>query len=133
MNPYIRLAEAIERGAKLRPQGWGAGLRDGKSCALYAAYEVLCDQWIPFSYGWFTKKLGIPHPIIASILGKNDHSGMTREEIAQWLRTLPEAQDTQPSTANPIAAPSPEGVGQGEAASQWAAEQVKKLLEGVAA
>ena len=131
MNPYIRLAEAIERGAKLRPQSIFGPFTNGFSCAMGAAYEAMTGGTDIEGYTRFN--FGVSSSVVYSIICKNDYQRMTREEIAQWLRTLPEAQDTQPSTANPIAAPSPEGVGQGEAASQWATEQVKKLLEGVAA
>lgn len=88
------LAAAIRKGAAMRPQAnglyfdWGDdGIRG--SCAIGAACEGLglCtpDSW----RAQVTEKLAseIGFGLSAEIYRKND-SGMTREQIADWLESL---------------------------------------------
>ena len=88
---YRELADAIRRGAKMRPRGFGAfpaQLESGTSCALLAAIEGLYG-W-PKSYGHLAHLRPYDLPMAKEIVTRNDARGMTREQIADWLDSLEE-------------------------------------------
>lgn len=83
----LKLSQAIRIGAALRPYAKGdvrEMWRQGRSCALLAAYEVL--------YGWPKDESGatniycfpgVDHPTISNIYFISDNRG--REAAAVWL------------------------------------------------
>lgn len=95
MSPR-ELAAAIRKGAKIRPQAHGDMFFAGRSCALGAAYEGATGLTCANSdYHKVTRLF----PILGdsdgklSELGKhiyrmNDHEGLSREQIADWLDSL---------------------------------------------
>ena len=80
----IKLSEAIREGAKLRPQCYGAFFRNGRSCALGAAYEYLtgdndpckCELTLISRYGTDIRN---------RVIYMNDGGLLTRERIADML------------------------------------------------
>jgi hypothetical protein len=88
----LKLSEAIRKGARLRPQGTGWWHRDGKSCALGAAYEALTGR-ITNDYSGVTLEtihiMATAFPAFYALtheIGKmNDIQHLTREQIADWL------------------------------------------------
>lgn len=90
------LAAAIRKGAAMRPQGKYNYFADGKSCAIGAALEAVGVPYQDTSgplysnqiLGFFPNdKLQITDTLWTGVMDKND-SGMTREDIADWLDTL---------------------------------------------
>lgn len=82
----LRLSEAIRRGAKIRPQCKHYYEYKGASCALGAAAEAV---WGDRGAGWperFIDEFGITLELFHLIGAKND-SGMTREQVADWLES----------------------------------------------
>ena len=92
---YKELADAIRRGAKMRPQGFGSmahQLNDGTSCALLAMIEGLYGR--PRSYAALTQLQPYKLPMAEEIYNKNDILRMTREQIADWLDSLEEPSES---------------------------------------
>lgn len=111
MSTYHELAEAMRRGAALRPQCFDSYFmfedRDGKmtpieSCALGAAYEgetgkvdgnlTLNEMLRVFphvaGHGCFCPACQEPLTVTATAAHLNDMHRWTREAIADWLDTL---------------------------------------------
>lgn len=107
----MKLSEAIRLGAMLRPQGFGHVLKDGRSCALGAAYEAIgLDASKPFMTVEIAcyKAAARAFPFFAQIMiakcpvcGKkceegnlympahlNDVHRLSREEIADHVETI---------------------------------------------
>lgn len=108
MNTYHDLAEAMRKGAALRPQFWdgnyfasyGYGIA---SCALGAAYEaatgeinsnISLDDLVQL-FPALEAGPNVRHPVndttddlFLIILSLNDGYAWTREAIADWLDTL---------------------------------------------
>lgn len=96
----MKLSEAIRLGAMLRPQGFGAYIRDGRSCALGAAREA-----IGVVLGWpeewhllLSKRQNCPVCCVAdvavavprlfeTIILLNDDHHWTREQIADFIES----------------------------------------------
>lgn len=100
---YDSFSTAIREGAKLRPQAFGSGFRDHKSCALSAGAEAVCGSprtchlnevlaehyaymdetreisWCPANHCATTVNLS------DMVIHLNDHHNWTRERIADWL------------------------------------------------
>lgn len=88
----LKLSEAMRIGAKIRPQTKHFWHKDGKSCALGAAYEAMAGR--PSSSGTDFrdhKKMNEWFPCMPSMQTKiherNDDLGWTREQIADWLES----------------------------------------------
>lgn len=97
-NQLLRLADSMERGAKLRPKARGELFKNGASCALGAVYEdtfgvrggaysklqkkypVLQENVTGDSWKWVTLQ--------SAIVRRNDELGWSRIRIARWLRKL---------------------------------------------
>ena len=92
------LAQAIRRGAQMKPQGF-AGLfslyvttADGPfeihSCAIGAAYDA-CFGWDGRASFIYIKKLSAKFPLVRQIGNEivrlNDKEHWTRERIADWV------------------------------------------------
>lgn len=85
----LKPSEAMRRGAKMRPQCFGALFWDGGSCPLAAMWEGYGNKLLPdkpmeahSAVAEMTRKLGIdPH----AITQRNDILHWTREQIADWL------------------------------------------------
>jgi hypothetical protein len=111
MNQYHDLAEAMRKGAALRPQCFGSYFmfedRDGKmtpieSCALGAAYEgetgevngnlTLEEMLRVFpdiaGKGCMCSSCGESHTVCTMVVHLNDTHKWTREQIASWLDGL---------------------------------------------
>lgn len=91
-NRKLKLSEAIRIGAQYRPQCQGAWFSSDGSCALGAAYEALHGygniagfQRIDNHGNNLMEALGAPPSFLGEITWRNDHAGMTREQIADWL------------------------------------------------
>jgi hypothetical protein len=122
MPKQLQLSEAIRLGAMLRPQGLGAYLRDGKSCALGAALEAVGT--VPSQlesagttlgeiiHRWSVAAVGARCPrcrgsyyvmtVVEAIVHLNDHHHWSREEIADWVATYEKPTDvvvTEPEVA----------------------------------
>lgn len=87
---YHKLAEAIRRGSKIRPQCKEKLFLDGSSCAIGAAYEGAGFGQTWDIGDWPVKVLlraGMwPHDLDAyHVSDRNDYLGMTREAIADRL------------------------------------------------
>ena len=84
---YHLLAEAIRRGAAIRPQCFGVVFSDGKSCALGAAYEGLGgDYEIPGTLNMHIYSTVWPTGFdFSKITVLNDQHYWTREAIADRL------------------------------------------------
>ena len=87
--PITKLSTAIRIGSLIRPQCREDYFRDGKSCALGAAFEGFSGKpatfdavWSPA--GWAVKQFGIPDRVVSDIIIRNDE-GWTREQIASQL------------------------------------------------
>lgn len=102
----MKLSEAIRAGAKLKPQGHGGLLVDGKTCALgaacevagitigggnrdSAAYDEMERRW-PFLNDLVKKEAAISpilvnERIITAVYLLNDCECFTREQIADWV------------------------------------------------
>lgn len=101
-HKYHRLAEAIRRGAKLRPkQCFGAfyDLENGASCALGAAMDGAAIQHSDafkqiYGSGVLNCKFQELRDVVQGeslgwlIQAHNDRDAWTREQIADWLETL---------------------------------------------
>ena len=137
---YRLLADAIRRGAKMRPQGFGSmqnQLAFGTSCALLAAIEGL--------YGWPKSyhELCELHPyqsipLAEDIFRKNDINKMTREAIADWVDSLADPLEPKAAAQDETAGPpyvSPTLVGEvrtpaaasPESDSDWASRKVAEV------
>jgi len=98
----MKLSEAILIGAAIRPQAFGDYVKDGRTCALGAAYEALFDRLPPAAqsehcrvlseiapYGGYNDSAnpvsGKAGPICDICVELNDDQLWTREEIATWL------------------------------------------------
>lgn len=105
----MRLSDAIWLGAMLRPQGFKAFWRDGKSCAMGAAMDAIGRigrgteatrtwPWLDaakvqcpkcgaiYNRRWVDgQRLGGYVYVIAHL---NDHHRWTRERIADWVATV---------------------------------------------
>lgn len=116
----MKLSEAIRLGAMLKPQGFGACLWDGRTCAMGAAYDAIGGLGvIDDGKGW-GKALAVwpslriflgrechlcsdesPMPSEANVIAHmNDAHGWTREQIATWVQELEaqhEAKAEQPA------------------------------------
>ena len=93
---YKELADAIRRGAKMRPQGFGGVKKQialGTSCALLSAYEAIegypgaefCSRYLML---WAAKQF--PNLPLSEVIARNDSVGQNREQIADWLDSLKE-------------------------------------------
>ena len=85
----LKLSEAIRAGAKLRPQGFGATFKDGKSCAVGAAYEAVTGltSWPQHEevYSFLSRHFGVPYSLLRRDVCEKNDSRETREQIADWL------------------------------------------------
>ena len=95
----MKLSEAIRAGAKLRPQGFGHTHRDGKSCAVGAAYEAMTgktdwprDKTI---YEYVADASGVPLHVVRYKIAEMNDSRKTREEIADWVEREYESKPPQ--------------------------------------
>lgn len=90
VSPITKLSQAIREGAKLRPQCSGLFFKEGKSCALGAAYEAITglhsiaddDSVMALLRQRF--KLGDRDLVWEVGMQRND-AGWTREQCADWL------------------------------------------------
>ena len=89
----MKLSQAIRVGAMYRGQCTGTWFKDGRSCALGAAWEGLHGYGArqpekPSDYGnSLMIALGAPPNLLGAITNLNDRSGWTREGIADWLES----------------------------------------------
>lgn len=110
----MKLSEAIRLGSMLRPQGFQSIAKEGRTCAIGAAYEAvgidcaaLKSKSIPERFAIIGLHLPqvlatdlIPCPACArlhngvgyTIPHLNDHHRWTREQIADWVETLESAE-----------------------------------------
>lgn len=98
MDKISKLSQAIRLGATFRPQCRGDLFRDGKSCAIAAAYEAVTgnSQYGPETEGEhpgsvLQERFGMTVRIWQEIVNRNNgRFGFplsTREEIADWLES----------------------------------------------
>lgn len=99
---YGSFSDAIRAGAKLRPQGYGYFLQEGRSCAFGAGREAACDPDAHYSevyrmypYLDVMKDQSCPvcqpftvasHSLASIMFHLNDDHRWTREQIADWLQ-----------------------------------------------
>jgi hypothetical protein len=102
MDKIRRLSDAIRLGATFRPQCIGHLFRDGKSCALGAAYEAVNNSITgPRKANVLMRRFPalkekVRHPLTSGITDKlvcvipslNDAHRWTRERIADWLESI---------------------------------------------
>lgn len=84
------LAEAIRRGAKMKPQCRLSLFHDGHSCAIGAAMDgsgaqtdFALETLFPVLNNTFKFE-----KLMRRIVNLNDHFGWSRERIADWIDTL---------------------------------------------
>jgi hypothetical protein len=85
----LKLSEAMRIGARLRPQGFTAGLvreGDGTSCALQAAAEGKTGRFLVWT-NECARALGIEEWLMEKIYFLNDVERWSRERIADWLES----------------------------------------------
>jgi hypothetical protein len=110
----MKLSEAIRLGSMIRPQGHGKLMSDGRTCAIGAAAEsagLSMDEekgWKRIRSVWPLLDETANHPcppppchandwVIANVIvSLNDDARWTREQIADWVETLEQA-DCAPS------------------------------------
>lgn len=98
VNRYATLSAAIRAGSKLHPQGFGAYLQDGRTCALGAAREAMQLPTTIAMLEFFPYMLGraqlIPCPTECAVAEScistmcvhlNDEHQWTREAIADFV------------------------------------------------
>jgi len=89
MDKISKLSQAIRLGATFRPQCRRSYFdKDGGSCAVGAAYEVVTGKSDPLDGTVGTvlnKRFDLPDGVLSKVIFKNDHMGMTREQIADCL------------------------------------------------
>ena len=102
----MKLSEAIRLGSMLRPQGFGAYTRDGRSCALGAAREAIGlilgwpGEWVvilskrqkcPVCCVADVATVSLRHLVIdrlfETIVLLNDEHHWTREQIADFIES----------------------------------------------
>lgn len=122
----MKLSEAIRLGSMLKPQGFGelfTHLGDGRlaSCAIGAAEDAIYGEQNEASDydadegAVYVKFMGIlrtfagcpacsfgPHWVQQVVHHLNDHHRWTREQIADWVEGIENAQE-QPSQPVPVA------------------------------
>lgn len=102
----LQLSEAIRLGAMLKPQAFGAVVKNGGSCALGAALEAVgacksaADGWAEEVFDrWPIACRTVDYPGVnfggdrRVLLGSacwilNDADNWTREQIADWVETI---------------------------------------------
>jgi hypothetical protein len=152
MNPYIRLAEAIERGHTMIGEDRLNFLTPPSTqapcgCALGAAWVgsgmTVGEFWDGriktdlCAADYIADRLGISGSLARAINSKHC-LGIPRLEIAKWLRTLPEAQEPAAPQVARLETPESSGTGANPdgrshepataAAHKWADEKVKSLF-----
>lgn len=106
INHYLTFSDAMLAGAKLRPQAFGRTFKDGATCARSAAIEALTGR-IDLDGSMQTAIMARLYPYMKTevdcpagdhsdqarylIPHLNDYHRWTREQIAEWLRTIEEA------------------------------------------
>lgn len=102
MSQYHDLAEAMRKGAALRPQCFGSYFWQGASCAIGAAYEGATGraneevnrnhvlQLFPdiAGKGCVCPSCGESHTAYTMMVHLNDTHKWTREAIASWMDSL---------------------------------------------
>ena len=95
---YRLLADAIRRGAKMRPQCFEVDFTATGSCAIGAAFHAI--EGMP-AFGDYVSELwmrrrfpAIPISVFRDIAARNDSLRMTREQIADWLDSLEEPRES---------------------------------------
>lgn len=92
-KPKMTIADAIRKGASIRPQAIGLFFENGRSCALMAAYEGVTGKKLSGLAFWDTIKmpfvlkhrLGISFKTMGDVIEWNDANHFSRERIANIL------------------------------------------------
>src|SRR5688572_4034977 len=108
----MKLSEAIRVGAKMKPQGFGGTNIGGRSCALGAALDAIGvdtkDGWFPVYDAWPIAGAWVEYPGKCSYYARrrtlvgsacwllNDVDKWTREQIADWVEALENADIAEP-------------------------------------
>lgn len=122
----MQLSEAIRLGAMLKPQGYGALLEDGKTCAIGAACDAIGLLGQCMADGTFPDSVAQRWPLLEElnvlrtcptcgmgqfggggvIVHLNDSHKWTREQIADWVQTIePPAEESKlVETPTPVSA-----------------------------
>ena len=97
----MRLGEAIQLGAMIKPQVFGTFLVDEGACAVGAAllaiggqpeelaWSSLIERW-PWAatVSWNCPSCGGSAPALAVIIHLNDQHRWNREELSRWVATM---------------------------------------------